>query len=195
MLDFCMFNLWRPPWFICSVYLLRWNVISGELANYYRTSEKRIKYKLSKNIWLVLVILFIHTFWLPFAALCYFLVRRRNHLVSCFQIGLCMSFAFISRGLRITRNLPICNKSFMCMRNEWVKWSIFISAFRKEKDLKVPEVWEELFCVNNASAWYWTNWALDHMITCNLTPVPSCSCGSVFFAWYQPPRPPPQKRN
>jgi len=50
-LDFCIFNLRRPLWFVCLVYLLRSNIFYWVLFSYCRTPEKEI------------IVLFLSSFW------------------------------------------------------------------------------------------------------------------------------------
>ena len=65
--DFCIFNLRRPPWFVCLVYSLLSNIFYWVLLSFYRTPEDRTKLALNlhrwKMIYLNIIGLFLSCFW------------------------------------------------------------------------------------------------------------------------------------
>ena len=91
-LDFCIFNLRRPAWFVCLVYSLRSNIFFRVLFSYYRTPEKRTKWALNYDSWntiyLKIIGLFgvflMYNFHFSCVALYYFVTRQRNYLISSF---------------------------------------------------------------------------------------------------------------
>ena len=66
-LDFCTFNLRRPPWFVCLVHLLTSNIFHWLLFSFYGTPGDRTKLALNlqswKTIYLKTIALFLSSFW------------------------------------------------------------------------------------------------------------------------------------
>ena len=71
------------------------------------TNLTQMKYNPSQNNWLVFVVFLIYDFHRSFAAPSYFVARRRNHSISCFQIDfirvLRFYFSLFSQTLAVTR--------------------------------------------------------------------------------------------
>ena len=92
--NFCIFNLRRPTWFVYLVYSLPWNIFYCVLFSFYRPFEEGTRWALNlhskKPFYLKIIGLFLLSFWctnfhLSFAALYYFVGRRKKYLISSFK--------------------------------------------------------------------------------------------------------------
>ena len=65
--NFCIFNLWQRPWFVCLVYSLLWNIFYWVLFSFYRPFEERTRWVLNlhswKPIYLKIIGLILLSFW------------------------------------------------------------------------------------------------------------------------------------
>ena len=59
------------------------------------TKFTQLKTDLSQNNWLVFAVLLMYNFHLSFAALYYFVGRRKNYLISSFKLVLHVFFTFV----------------------------------------------------------------------------------------------------
>ena len=127
--DFCIFNLRRPVWFVCLVYLLRSNIIFWVLSSYYRTHEKRTKWALDWHSWntiyLKIIGLFSSSFWCTtfiFLALCCIICHMAKKLSDFFFLNWFLHCVFRLHCLVFSQMLSVLVKEckFCCIRFRFV---------------------------------------------------------------------------
>ena len=64
--NFCIFNLRRPPWFVCLVHSLAWNIFYWVLFSFYRPFEERTRWALNLHSWKPIYLKIIGLFLLSF---------------------------------------------------------------------------------------------------------------------------------